>query len=219
MFSPASSAFPRSWLPRRISSDLNVTGPPCSSFPAPLRTDCFKFACCICVRAFGRTLRGVCVCVCLYSDAYTPSSAYVHFNLKSRLVAMETPTSVPLVGNNGLAYCTLYFIALQTSRQHLSTLQHIQQCGEVYVLIHVPLWSTTFKCVFISNSFSEILHTGSPLHVPKLLACTTGLWVVQFNLHQIRLVELPFSFILHSKKQSLISFLLFWYIGEPIWIP
>lgn len=62
--------------------------------------------------------------VYLYLGAYTHSSAYVHFNLKSRLVAMETPVNVALVGNNGL-YCTLYFIVLKTSRQHLSTLQHI----------------------------------------------------------------------------------------------
>lgn len=80
--------------------------------------------------------------MCWQLDAYTPSSAHVHFNLNSGLVAMETPTNVPLVGNNGLAYCTLYFIALQTSRQHLSTLQHIygSVCGllsEVYVLIHI----------------------------------------------------------------------------------
>lgn len=48
----------------------------------------------------------------LYLDAYTPSTAYVHFNLKSRLVAMETLANVPLVGKHGLAYCTLHFIAL-----------------------------------------------------------------------------------------------------------
>lgn len=67
--------------------------------------------------------------MCLYSDASTPSFAYVHYNLKSRLVAMETPPSVPLAENNGLAYCTLYFIALRTSRQHSSTLEQIKPCA------------------------------------------------------------------------------------------
>lgn len=66
------------------------------------------------------------MCV-LYLDAYTPS-ACVHFNLKSRLVAMETHTNVPLVGNHGLAYGTLYFIALQTRRQHLITLAYMTVC-------------------------------------------------------------------------------------------
>lgn len=57
--------------------------------------------------------------MCLYLDVYTPSFPYAHFNLKSMLVAMETPTNVPIVENNGLEYCTLYFIVQQTSRQHL----------------------------------------------------------------------------------------------------
>lgn len=100
--------------------------------------------------AFGRTLRGLCVCL----DAYTPSSAYVLFNLKSRLVAMETPTNVPLVGNNGLAYCTLYFIALQTSRQHLSTLQYIQRRVAC-------CWSFMF-----SFSSTEIDHIGGAFSFP-----------------------------------------------------
>lgn len=59
--------------------------------------------------------------MCLYSDAYTASTLYVGFNLKPMLVAMETPPDVALVGNNGLEYCTLYFIALQISRQHLNS--------------------------------------------------------------------------------------------------
>lgn len=104
-----------------ISSHLNVIGHHVahSQFSALL----IVLSLPACVYTCERLTRsGLCVCVCLYLDANTPSFPYVHFNLKSVLVAMETPTNVPLVGNNGLEYCTLYFIALQTYRQHSATL-------------------------------------------------------------------------------------------------
>lgn len=65
--------------------------------------------------------------MCLYLDTYTPSSAYVHFNLKSRLVAMETPTNVPLVGNNGLALLHTIFYGtadLQARLKHFTACSH-----------------------------------------------------------------------------------------------
>ncbi len=149
-----------------ISSDLNVIGHRVAhsqlyslqivlSLPA---CECLTLYLCQSIRILGEHLE-VSVCVCLYLDAYSPSSAYVHFNLKSRLVAMETPANVPLVENNGLAYCTLYFIALQTRKQHLSTLQHIRRCV-----------ACSWRFMFSFTS-SVISHIGSAFSFPT--PCTT----------------------------------------------
>lgn len=110
----------------------------------------------------------------VFGCIHTPS-ACVHFNLKSRLVAMETPTNVPLVGNHGLAYCTRYFIALQTRRQHLITLAYMTVCV-AYFMFSFTSSLRTFDVHF----HSQLLSLGFtpyrlPLHPQRLLACTTDL--------------------------------------------
>lgn len=45
----------------------------------------------------------------LFLDARAPTSAYVPFNLNPRLVSMETPTNVPLVGNHDSILHIIFF--------------------------------------------------------------------------------------------------------------
>lgn len=90
----------------------------------------------------------LCTCVWTHTPLFLP---YVCFNLKSVLVAMETPLAVPLVGNNGLEYCTLYFIALQTSRKHLNSLQ-LKQC--VAWSYRFMFSATSFLCILFSQIYS-----------------------------------------------------------------
>lgn len=130
--------------------------PQCSSFSAPHLANSFKF---------GDTYEPLTLYLfhfkdfcTLYLDAYTRSSAYVHFNLKSGLVAMETWTNGLFAGNNGVAFCTICFIALQTSKWYFSTLHHMTQvCGYFKSF----MFSFTPFVIFAFPFFKLLLVSGS----------------------------------------------------------
>lgn len=107
------SSFSRCMLLNLIWPQCNR--PQCGSFPAPLPANRLKFADVCQPLTLCFTLK-ICLCT-LYLDAYTPGSAYVHFHLKSGLVAMETSTHVLHAGNNGVKYCTICFIYCTVRRR------------------------------------------------------------------------------------------------------
>lgn len=118
MFSLASSAFfPQLPAETHLTSVGQGT---MELIPSTTLTDCSKLGQVLAFNsAFEWTFSDLCG---LFLDARTTTSAYVPFNLNLRLVAMETPTNVPLVGNHDLAYCKLYFlISLQSRRQYIIT--------------------------------------------------------------------------------------------------